>query len=73
MFFGMLKELSENEFPTYESVMKYYMLIMHQLKLKNHNKDPAVTEIAEMVAANIERIWLKSSIPLTSHKQDCYR
>ena len=35
--FGMLKELSENELPTYESVMRYYMLIKHQLKLKNHN------------------------------------
>jgi len=65
--FGTPQELSEIVLPTYENVMKYYLLVKHELKPNIHTKDPTVSEIAEKVSANIERIWLKSSIPVISH------
>jgi len=67
--FGTSQELAENELPTYENVMRFYMLIKRQLKLKSHNKDPSVTEISLRVAENIEKIWLKSSIPVVSRER----
>ena len=65
--FGTPQELSEIVLPTYDSVMKYYLLVRHELKSSDHNKKPAAADIVEKVATNIERVWLKSSIPLTSH------
>jgi hypothetical protein len=65
--FGTPQELSEIVLPTFESMMKYYLLVKHMLKSNYQNKEPPVTEIAETVVVNIERVWLKSSIPLTSH------
>jgi len=67
--FGTPHELSAILLPTYESVMKYYLLVKHELKPNDHSKDPAVADIAEKVATNIERVWLKSSIPVVSHKR----
>src|SRR6218665_1839082 len=49
--------------------MKHYNVVVKlELKPNNHSKDPTVREIAEKVMKNVERIWLKSSIPVTSHK-----
>jgi len=50
--------------------MKRYLLVKHELKPGNNSKYTysTVREIAEKVATNIERIWLKSSIPAT-HKR----
>ena len=67
--FGMPQELSDTVLPTYESVMKCYLLVKRDLKSNNNNKDPTVAEISEKLAANTERVWFKSSIPLTSHQR----
>ena len=47
----------------------YYAVVKLQLKPNNHSKDPTVREIAETVMKNVERIWLKSSIPVMLHKR----
>lgn len=65
--FGEPKELSEVILPTYENVMKYYLLVRYQLKPTAATKEPTVVEISEVVSANIERLWLKASIPVCSH------
>ncbi|GBP81147.1 hypothetical protein EVAR_88246_1 [Eumeta japonica] len=35
----------------------------------NNGKDPAVKDLCEMIAADIEKIWNKASIPIISHQQ----
>ena len=67
--FGMPQELPENVLPTYQSVMRYYVLVKQRLKWNNNNKDASVADIAQQVAVSVENIWLKSSIPLVSHKR----
>jgi len=47
--------------------MKQYLMFKHQLKSTEDAKDPSVGEISELVAAKIERIWIKASIPTISH------
>src|SRR6218665_628751 len=46
-----------------------YAVVKLELKPNNHSKDPTVREIAEKVMKNVERIWLKSSIPVILHKR----
>ena len=58
--FGTQQQLSEIVLPTYESVMKYYLLVKHDLKSQQNNKDPSLTAIAEHVTANIERLCVNS-------------
>lgn len=65
--FGEPKELSEIVLPTYEGVMKYYLLVKHQLKPTAATKEPTVGDISEVVSVNIERLWSKASIPMLSH------
>ena len=55
--FGLPRDLSNIVLPTYESVMKQYLMFKHQLKSTEDAKDPSVGEISELVAPKIERIW----------------
>src|SRR5271170_5746829 len=63
----MPKDMSDIVLPTYEHVMQYYALIKHQMKPTAATQEPNVSDISEKVAQNIERIWLKASIPVVSH------
>ena len=65
--FGLPEEMSETVLPTYESVMKYYLLVKHEMKATVETQEPTVTEISKKVAEKVESIWFKASIPVISH------
>lgn len=67
--FGAPKELTVDDvmLPTYYDVMKYYIWTKYHLKPTACNKDPTVTEISEQIAATIEHLWHKASVPIVSH------
>src|SRR6218665_994272 len=65
--FGAPEELSDNVLPTYESLMKSYMLLRHQIKSSGTVKEPSVANISQQLAAKVEQIWVKASIPTVSH------
>lgn len=47
--------------------MQYYLFVKHKLKSEITSKEPSVSSIAEIVAIDIEKVWLKASIPIVSH------
>lgn len=67
LIFGDAKELGNNVLPTYEDIMRYYLYVKHQMKPKITSKEPSISSIAEIVAIDIEKVWLKASIPIVSH------
>lgn len=66
--FGKFSDLLEIELPTYESVMKCYCYIRHNLKIASE-KDPTVNEICDTLVPKIEQIWSRASIPVVSSKR----
>ncbi|KAK0067237.1 hypothetical protein Bpfe_003335 [Biomphalaria pfeifferi] len=64
--FGHSCELVTNVLPTYMDMMKYYSHIRQKLS-SDQAKEPTVSEIAEIVATDIEAVWHKASIPVVSH------
>lgn len=67
LIFGDAKELGNNVLPTFEDVMQYYLFVKHKLKPEITSKEPSVSSIAEIVAVDVEKVWLKASIPIVSH------
>lgn len=67
--FGAPKELKDNILPTYADVMRHYLWVRSDFLWKLKNKDPAIADICEVVARDIETIWNKASIPIASHQQ----
>lgn len=67
LIFGDAKELSNNVLPTFEDVMQYYLFVKHKLKPETTSKEPSVSSIAEIIAVDLEKVWLKASIPVVSH------
>lgn len=68
--FGNIEELKGNMLPTYKDVMKFYNFVRYQLKIKmDTQKEPAISDVAEIVAVRIETIWHKASIATVSHKR----
>lgn len=66
--FGTIEDIKENVLPTYQDVMKCYEWNRLQVKIKNvSNKEPAFSEIAEIVTRKVEGVWQKASIPIVSH------
>lgn len=65
--FGMPEKMSETVLPTYENVMKYFLLVKHELKPNIYRKEPTITDISQKVAEDLERLWIKASIPVISH------
>ena len=67
--FGAPKKLTVDDvmLPTYYDVMKYDIWVKHHLKPTECSKDPTVTEISEQIAATIEHLWYKASVPIVSH------
>ncbi|GBP67308.1 hypothetical protein EVAR_97926_1 [Eumeta japonica] len=53
--FGTIEDIKENVLPTYQDVMKCYEWNRLQVKIKNvSNKEPAFSEIAEIVTRKVE-------------------
>lgn len=67
--FGAPERLKDNILPTYADVMRHYLWVRSDLLWKLNNKDPAISEICEIVALDTETIWNKASIPIISHQQ----
>lgn len=67
--FGTPKMMSKIILPTYEDVMKHYLFVRHELKPTASTKEPTVSQISEVVAHVIEGLWIKSSIPVISHRR----
>lgn len=65
--FGAPRKFSEALLPTYEDLMKHYLLERVNLKPTRDAKEPTVRDISEKSATVIERIWRKASIPIISH------
>ena len=65
--FGVPKEISQIVLPTYENVMKHYLLVKNQMKPTAATKDPSVTDISEKVRQVVEGLWFKASLPFISH------
>ncbi|KAK0058583.1 hypothetical protein Bpfe_011888 [Biomphalaria pfeifferi] len=58
--FGHSCEMVTNVLPTYMDMMKYSVT-------SDQAKEPVVSEIAEIVATDIEAVWHNASIPVVSH------
>lgn len=68
--FGESAELKDNLLPTYESVMKFYEWTRQDLKIRyGTTKEPTFNQIADIVTNKIETLWIKSSIPIVTHKR----
>lgn len=58
--FGTPKEfLSKLVLPAYEDMIKYYLYARSDLKPGEIRKEPAVTQVSEVVASEIEELWTK--------------
>lgn len=67
--FGAPQKLKNNSLPSYADVVRHYLWVRNDLLWKLSNKDPAVNEICDITAREIEKIWIKASIPTVSHQQ----
>lgn len=65
--FGSPCQLSDNLLPTYQDVMKYYTAVKNGLKSQAAGQEPKVADICEMVTREVERVWIRASIPVVSH------
>lgn len=67
--FGAPTELSCHILPTYEDVMKYYLWVRNDCKVKLNNVNPSVSVVADKVAERIEEIWRTASLPFISRQR----
>jgi hypothetical protein len=65
--FGAGRELQNNVLPTYEDVMKLFILITHSSTGKKQYRD-LVHNSSEIVATQVEDAWYKASIPIIEHR-----
>ena len=65
--FGHGRELLNNVLPTYNDVMRYYLLVQNQLYYDRDGQHPTISEISEVVVQKVELLWNKASIPIVSH------
>ena len=65
--FDLPQNLTEMNLPTYRFVVKHYrhLLVEHSYKM-NSQEQPCVTEVATIIAKELEAIWQKASIPTVS-------
>src|SRR6185436_18370989 len=60
--------MKESQLPTHYDVMKNFLLIRYNLKRTQNMKDPAVKEVSEKLASNVEAIWTQASLPIICHQ-----
>ena len=62
--FGSPCQLPVSMLPTYADTMKFYLSVKNVLKQSKPMRDkvPAIVDIFEIVATNVEKIWKKASI-----------
>ena len=65
--FGMPQDMPLCVLPTYENIMKFYLLVKHEMKPSVAIKEPTIIDISEIVAQKVEGLWTKSTILITSH------
>jgi hypothetical protein len=65
--FGAGRELQNNVLPTYEDVMKLFILITHSSTGKKQYRD-LIHNSSEIVATQVEDAWHKASIPIIEHR-----
>ncbi|XP_061717533.1 uncharacterized protein LOC133525257 [Cydia pomonella] len=58
------QELPQNVLPTYEDVIRYYLLVTQNIQ----QRQDRVKITAETVATEIEKIWTRASIPFIEHR-----
>jgi len=61
------QELRQTVLPTFEDVVKYYLLVQHNIKQERKGQQPPIAEIAELVERQLEQLSHKASIPIISH------
>jgi len=68
--FGSPCQLYGSMLPTYADTMKFYLSVKNVLKQSRpvRDKGPAIADLCEIVATNVEETWKKASIPVVSHK-----
>uniref|UniRef100_A0A8D8THB2 Uncharacterized protein n=1 Tax=Cacopsylla melanoneura TaxID=428564 RepID=A0A8D8THB2_9HEMI len=64
--FGAPENLPINNLPTYSDVIKFYLFIRYDLKAKNNSKEPAISEVIEIVSSDVLKIWKRASLPTVS-------
>lgn len=57
--FGHGKELRQTVLPTYEDLIKHYLLVQSKLKQERAGQQPSISEVAEIVALQLEQNWHK--------------
>ncbi|CAH2100532.1 unnamed protein product [Euphydryas editha] len=68
--FGESAELRDNLLPTYESVIKFYEWTRQDLKIRyGTTTELTFNQIADIVTNKTETLWIKSSIPIVTHKR----
>lgn len=67
--FGSPKDISVNVLPTFEDVLKCWLLENKNLKKQQNRKNPSACDIAELVSKKVESLWAKLLIPTVSHQR----
>lgn len=65
--FGSGRELPNNVLPTYEDVMKLFILVQNSSGKKQY-KDIVYYNTSEIIATKIEGVWHKANIPIVEHR-----
>lgn len=61
--------LKDNVLPTYSEVMKYFLFVKNDLLWKGNKRTPSISDICELVALEVEKVWKRASVPTVSHQQ----
>lgn len=61
--FGAPRELSDSVLPTYEDIIKYFLWLRHETRIKT------VSEIGEIIVSKLIELWNKASVPVVSRNR----
>ena len=68
ILFGAPSALPKSQLPTIGDVIKFYKLTQRNLKGPS-NKMHAQRKIANIIIADVDKIWEKSSLPRVTHRR----
>lgn len=66
---GPYKELDDRQLPTLKDVFKCILFVKNDLKLKCNGKDASNSEVFSIVFEEINKIWIKASIPIVTKER----